>query len=190
MAHTGTATVALSPLGLAGTAVYTPHAVVGTATIALSPIAFTSAAHATGGRHYGIMSGTLGRSRIVTAADSGTLTDVNIPLAQAIDCAEFDSIFVSVEFVGGSGPTLTVEPLVRDEAAVDGLRWKRLLLGARPGITLVASPAAADTGAMNGTGCVELRTFGMSPIFLRASAISGSPTNATILVVGGLKRPR
>lgn len=133
---------------------------------------------------------TLRSAAALIAADSATLTDANIPPANAIDCTGLDSIFVGVEITGGASPTMTLEALYRDSEAADGARWKRLLLGARDGVTLAAL-AAEDTGALDGTSLVELRTFGFRYVFLRIKAVAnaGSTTAWKILGMPGRTRP-
>lgn len=126
----------------------------------------------------------------VIAAESATLSDANYPVAQALSCEGFDSIFVGVEITGGSSPTMTIEALFRDAEAVDGARWKRVLLGAKEGITPIATPVAEDTGALDGTAFVELRVFGAKQVMLRVKAVanSGSTTAWKILAAAGRTR--
>jgi hypothetical protein len=124
------------------------------------------------------------------AADSGTLTDANIPPAQALDCWGFDSIFVAVEITGGASPTMTVEALFRDADAADGSRWERLMLGARDGVT-AAALANENTGALApNANPVELRVFGARSVFLRITAVAnaGSTTAWKIIAMPGKKR--
>jgi hypothetical protein len=114
----------------------------------------------------------------VIAADSGTLTDANIPPAQGLDCSGYDTIMVGVEITAGSSPTMTIEALFRDADAADGSRWGRYLLGAAPGVTL-ASLAGETTGALaSNTQFAELRVFGHPLVFLRISAVANA-TNTT-----------
>ena len=127
----------------------------------------------------------------VIAADSATLTDANFPVASGVCCAGFDTILVGVEITAGTSPTATIEALFRDNDAPDGSRWKRLLLGARDGITAVGTPAAEDTGALaQNSDFVELRVYGAQLVFLRVKAVgsAGSTTNLKILAMPG--RPR
>jgi len=130
----------------------------------------------------------------VTAADSATLTDANIPPAQAIDCRGLDTIYVGVEFTGGTGPTATFEILYRDPVVgtnttpADGARWKRKLLGAPNGVTTIAAPAAQTTGALDGTALSEQRVDGRSQVFIRCTNVTGSPTSFDILVMPGARR--
>lgn len=126
----------------------------------------------------------------VIAADSATLTDANIPPAQALDCSGYDTILVGVEITAGSSPTMTIEALFRDADAADGSRWARYLLGAAPGVTL-ASLAAETTGALApNIQWVELRVFGHPLVFLRITAVanSGSTTAWKILARPGRVR--
>lgn len=123
----------------------------------------------------------------VTAADSTTLSDANIPLASAIDCSGFQTLWVGVEFVGGTNPTATLEVLVRDGDAADGARWKMLLVGSADGVTAAAA-ASARTAALDGTALQEVRVEGRSKVFLRVHAITGTPTSLSILAMGGKPR--
>lgn len=126
------------------------------------------------------------------AADSSTLTDANIPLASAIDCSGYDTILVGAEITGGTNPTMTVEPLFRDSEAADGSRWKRIQLGAPPGVTATAL-ATQNTGALAQiSDFVEIRVFGHPSVFLRISAVANaaSTTAWQILVRPGAVRPR
>lgn len=118
------------------------------------------------------------------AADNTSLTDANIPPSQATDCTGYDTIFVGVEITAGTSPTMTLEALYRDAEAADGSRWKRMLLGARPGVTLGAL-ATEDTGALDGTSFVELRTYGFKLVFIRIKAVANS-TNTTAWKILGL----
>ena len=124
------------------------------------------------------------------AADNSTLSDANYAVADALDCAGFDSIFVGVEIDGGSSPTITVEPLFRDGDAADQSRWTRLLVGSPPGVTLAAA-AAQSTGALAALTMVELFVFGRV-VYLRRSAVtnSGSTTASRILVIPGRVREK
>lgn len=113
------------------------------------------------------------------AAENASLVDANYPVAQALNCEGFDSIFVGAEITGGAGPTMTIEALFRDEDAADGSRWKRVLLGAKEGITAAASPAAEDSGALGANSdFAELRVFGAKKVFLRIKAVA-NPAGTT-----------
>lgn len=124
----------------------------------------------------------------VTAADSSTLTDANIDPTIAVDCRGFDTIWVGVEFVGGTGPTATFEILVRDADAADGSRWKRLLTGSVAGVTTIANANSRTTGALDGTSLAELRVDGRRAVFIRCTAITGAPTSLSVLATGGARR--
>jgi hypothetical protein len=120
-------------------------------------------------------------------AETATLTDANFTVTNAVNCWGLESIFVGAHIAGGSAPTVTLEPLFRDENAADGARWKRLNVGALPGVTL-ATAATVTTGALTSDGpMVEIRTFGASQVYLRRDAVtnSGSTTNLTILGMPG-----
>lgn len=120
------------------------------------------------------------------AAENASLTDSNYPVAQALQCQGFDTILVGVEITGGSSPTMTIEALVRDAEAADGLRWKRIISG----IAYEGTPSAADTGALDGTAFAELPVYGASSVMLRVKAVanSGSTTAWKILVLPGRAR--
>lgn len=115
------------------------------------------------------------------AADSTTLTDANFPLLAdattggTIDCRALATLWVSAEFTGGSGPTIDIDPLIRDEAAADGARWKRL----KPGDTPTLFQPTLD-----GTGFVEIRVDG-GQVYPRIKAVSGNPTTVVILARPG-----
>lgn len=142
----------------------------------------------------GISKGTITAARElaagVIAIDNANLLDANVPPSAAIDCSRFDTIFVGVEIDGGSSPAITIEALFRDESAADGSRWKRMLLGAAPGVTPGAL-ANEDSGALTGANMVELRVFGHKKVFLRVKTVAnaGSTTGARILVLPGRPRP-
>lgn len=131
----------------------------------------------------------------VIAAENASLVDANYPVAQALDCSGFDTILVGCEITGGAAPTMTIEALVRDNpsednSVADGARWKRMLLGAKEGITAIASPVAEDTGALDGASFVELRVFGAKRVMLRIKAVTNAAgtTAWKILAVGGKTR--
>jgi len=133
----------------------------------------------------------------VIAADSTTYTDANFPVASAFDATGYDSIFLCCEIDAGTNPTLTVELMYRDPDAVDGQRWKKLLLGTQPGVT-AAARALIDSGALTpavgsttvGT-VVELRTYGHSLIFPRVTGVANatSTTEYRLLAMPGASRP-
>lgn len=141
----------------------------------------------------------VGVVRIVTgapvAADSATLTDGNFSTTfdatngGAFSCRNLDTLFIGVELAGGVTPTATIEFLFRDAEAADGARWKRLLLGARPGVTLAAL-AAEDTGALDGVSMVEMRCYGAELVYPRIKAVTGNPTSVKILAMPGAMRIR
>lgn len=138
----------------------------------------------------GITRGAVGVARsALTAADNTSLIDANIPIAQAIDCRGFDTIWVGVEFTTGTSPTATLEVLFRDGAAPDGLRWKRPYLGAQNGVTAIVAPVARTTPALDGTAFVELRVDGHANVFIRCTAVTGAPSFLDILYCEGQARP-
>lgn len=115
------------------------------------------------------------------AADSGTLSDANFPLLAnattggTIDCRGLATLWVSVEFTGGTNPTIDLDPLIRDEGAADGARWKRLMPGATP---------ALFQPTLDGAGFVEIQCDG-GKLFPRIKAVTGSPTGIVILARPG-----
>lgn len=115
------------------------------------------------------------------AADSGTLSDALFPLLAdattggTIDCRGLATLWVSVEFTGGTNPTIDLDPLIRDDNAADGSRWKRLMPGDSP---------AVYQPTLDGTGFVEIRCDG-GKLFPRIKAVTGSPTGIVILARPG-----
>jgi len=105
------------------------------------------------------------------AAESSTLTDANFPVAQALDCAGFDTIWVGVEITAGTNPTMTIEVLVRDDDAADGARWKKLLVGSPDGVTAAAA-ASQKTSALDGTSFAECKVYGRK-VMLRIAPEEG-----------------
>lgn len=139
-------------------------------------------------RNSGLYTGQVTVLRSATAlivADSGTLTDANIVPADAVNCAGLDTIFVGVEITAGSSPTMTIELLFRDAEAADGSRWKRLLLGARPGITVLSAVASETSGALDGASLVEMRCFGHALVYPRITAVA-NPTSTTAWKILGM----
>lgn len=115
------------------------------------------------------------------AADSGTLTDANFPLLASsttggtIDCRALATIWIGVEFTGGTTPTIDLDPLIRDEEAADGARWKRLL---------TASGPAVYQPTLDGVGFVEIRVDG-GQMYPRIKAVTGNPTQVVLLARPG-----
>ena len=126
----------------------------------------------------------------VIAADNSTLTDVNYPIADALDCRGFDTIWVGVEITDGTSPTCTIEALFRDEGAADGARWQRVLLGAPDGVTPIGALASQTTPALAALQQCELRVDGWKQVYLRCTAVtnSGSTTAMKILARPGKSR--
>lgn len=109
----------------------------------------------------------------VIAADNPTLTDANILPADGVNCAGLDTVLVGVDITGGASPGMTIEALIYDENAADGSRWKRLLLGAAPGVTLAAL-ANETTGSLVPGNLAELRVFGASKVYFRITAVANA----------------
>jgi len=124
------------------------------------------------------------------AADNTTLTDANVPPASAVDCWLYDTIFVGVEITAGTSPTMTIEPLFRDSGAADGARWRRLLIGANPGVTL-ASAAIQSTGALApDLTMYEIQVFGCRSVFFRISAVANATNTTAWSILGFPGRAR
>src|SRR5580700_9645558 len=104
------------------------------------------------------------------AADAEPYVDASFPPSPdpttggAINAAGFATVWVGLEFVGGNSPSATIMPLVRDDGAPDGARWKNLSVG---GAALQVTPPAASF--------VEMRVDGRV-IFPVLSAVAGTPT--------------
>ena len=126
----------------------------------------------------------------VIAADSATLTDVNIDPTVALNCWGYDTIFVGVEITGGASPTMTIEPLFRDADATDGSRWRRLLVGALNGVTLGAATVATTGALAPDLTSSEIRVFGHTSVYLRITAVAnaGSTTAWKIVAKPGVTR--
>lgn len=150
-------------------------------------------ARKTGGLFTGLAAAAARTISGAIAADSATLTDANFPAASGFSCQGYDTILVGAEIAGGASPTATIELLFRDEEAADGSRWKRLLLGARDGITAIGAVASETTGALGANSdFVELRCYGASLVIPRVTAVTNSAgtTSLKILVLPGRQRLR
>lgn len=120
----------------------------------------------------------------VIAADNATLSDTNYPTTVnattggPIDCTGWDTILVKVAITAGTNPTMTLEPLFRDEEASDGARWSRRVNGSGA----ITTPAlTADVQE------AEISVDGWPLVFLRISAVANetSTTAWKILVRPG-----
>lgn len=128
--------------------------------------------------------GAVAAVRVVTgapvAADSTTLADATFPEATdattggAIECRGYSTIWLGVEFVGGTNPTVVIEPLVRDTEAADQSRWKTTLSGG----------SVVRTSALTGASFEEVRVDG-GRIYPRIHAVVGDPTTVRILARPG-----
>jgi hypothetical protein len=125
------------------------------------------------------------------AADAATLTDTFIAPTLAISCQMFDTIFVGAEISGGTAPALTVEPLFYDKEAADGSRWKRIAVGALPGVDPVASSASQTVSLASNATMAELMVFGHPQVFLRVTAVTNATATAgyTVVAMPGRVRP-
>jgi hypothetical protein len=137
-------------------------------------------------RPVGLSSTVVAAVRTVTgapvAADSTSLTDENFStlpdnvLGGAVNCFGFSTVWVAVEYVGGTSPAVILDPLVRDDgAATDGNRWKRY---ANPTVVYTLDPI----------DFVEVRVDGRL-IYPRLASVTGSPTGVTLLAFPGLRLP-
>ena len=93
----------------------------------------------------------------------------------AIDTTGFATIWLGVEVTGGGGITVTILPLVRDDGAPDGSRWKSLIVN---GAALQITPPLA--------GFVEVRVDGRL-VFPVLASIEGAPTGVTLLAFPGTR---
>lgn len=108
------------------------------------------------------------------------------PATAAFNAGTLDTLLVGVEFqsnIGSDG--VTIEPLILDSEA---LIWRRMKVGAAPGITPIAAPAAPQIALIPGE-LVEVPVFG-AVVFFKIVAITGAPTGAGQLVARpGRTRP-
>lgn len=125
------------------------------------------------------------------AADPGTLTDALIPPTLAVDCHCWDTIFVAADIAGGTAPSVTIEPLFYDSHAADGSRYRRIAVGALPGVDTVATPASQVATLANGATMAELMVFGHPQVFLRVSTVANATatTGYTLVAMPGRIRP-
>lgn len=114
------------------------------------------------------------------AADSTTLADATFDptpdptTGGAIQCRGFATIWLGVELAGGTAPTVTIEPLVRDEEAADQSRWK----------TVLSAGSVLRTSALTGASFEEVRVDG-GRVYPRIHAVTGDPTTVRILARPG-----
>jgi hypothetical protein len=147
------------------------------------------------GQLTGIQKGIVAVAREIAgpiAIDSATLTDANILPSLAINCSRYDTLFVGVEIDVPGTALMTIEALFRDPFAVDGSRWKRLMLGSTPGVTALATAASEDTGALDGSKMAEIRVYGAKLVYLRVKTVANTvgTTASRILVMPGTVRRR
>ncbi len=93
----------------------------------------------------------------------------------AVDATGFATVWFDVEFVGGSGTSVEVALLVRDDGAPDGQRWKQLLLGGVPQVL-----------TLTGAGFVQAVVDGRL-IFPCLITVQGAPAGVTILAMPGIR---
>lgn len=113
--------------------------------------------------------------------------DASYPIAGALDCTGWETALFGLEIVAGTSPTGTLEMLFGDpDAATDGQRWKRILQGALPGVTVGAQAAQTSQALTNGGPPQELRVLGCAFVFPRLSAVGGTAgTTYRILAMPG-----
>lgn len=115
-------------------------------------------AYKTAALYFGSANWTLARSATeLLAIDSATLTDANIPTAQAVDCTGLETILVKVAITAGTNPTITVEPLFYDSNAADGSRWARRVNGSGAITTAALIPGQEQEITVDGSDVVFLR---------------------------------
>ena len=123
----------------------------------------------------------------VIAADSATLSDANILVAEALDCRGFDTIWVGVEITGGAAPTCTIEALFRDEGGADGSRWQRIQTGALNSVSPTASPtdqvANQLTSVLTNLQQCEIRVDGWKQVYLRRTAVTNAAGTTTMKIL-------
>ena len=93
----------------------------------------------------------------------------------AVDATGFATLWFDVEFTGGSGNSVGLALLVRDEGAVDGQRWKPLLVGGTPQIV-----------TLTGAGFVKAVVDGRL-VFPCLMSVVGAPTGVTVLAMPGAR---
>jgi len=128
----------------------------------------------------------VGMARLIAGApvvaDSATLTDANISpttskvTGGAIMCRGLATIWVGAEITAPGAASFDLDPLLRDEDAADGARWKRLLFG--------ATSFAVFQPTINGDGFIEIRVDG-GLLFPRIFNVVGTPTQIVILARPG-----
>jgi hypothetical protein len=91
----------------------------------------------------------------------------------AVDATGYATLWFDVEFTGGSGNSVGLALLVRDDGAPDGQRWKHLLVGGAPQLLTL-------TGAGFVEGIVDGRL-----VFPCLVSVQGAPTGVTILAMPG-----
>jgi hypothetical protein len=114
------------------------------------------------------------------AAESATLTDANIPPAEALDCTGLETVWVAIHVTGNNAATMALQALKRDANAEDGFKWVQ---------TRDAS-ALLKTAALTMGVEQELRVDGSPSVFFRIDAVTntGSTTAWKILVRPGQRR--
>lgn len=97
-------------------------------------------------------------------------------LGGAVDAEGFSTIWLGVETASDTdNVTVVLAPLVRDDGAPDGHRWKGLLVN---GAATEVSPPA--------DGFVEVRVDGRL-VFPMIRSLTGNPTRITVLAFPGIR---
>jgi hypothetical protein len=122
-------------------------------------------------------------ARKVLVADTLN-TDVALPAsATAADggmvaANSFQTVWLGLECEGGTAPTATVSPRVRDADAPDGSRWKDLSIGG----------SAQSVVLTNNGPFKEVRVDGREWIAV-VTGLTGTPDSASILMFPGALLP-
>lgn len=111
--------------------------------------------------------------RSVTAADV-SFADADLPPASMTHGKGFQTIWVGVEFDGGTTPTATIEFRFRDPDAADGERWVKMMLG-----------GSVQSETISAGEFYEYRVDGRDLIPV-VTAISGTPDEVRVLGFPGL----
>lgn len=113
----------------------------------------------------------------LTAADTTNLALLltNNPRTY-INCKGFDTLHGFVKFTGGTVPTITLQPLERvNYIDPSGAEARRFVV------------RGSNTSALSDGDSFEFATNGGGLWFMRAHAVTGSPTAVEIYVVGGTR---
>lgn len=110
--------------------------------------------------------------------DAALPAEASVALGGMVAANSFQTVWLGLECEGGTNPTATVSPRVRDNDAPDGSRWKDLSIGGS-----VQSVVLANNGPFK-----EVRVDGRDWIAV-VTALSGTPDSASILMFPGVLLP-